>query len=100
MTSRVSTADAATTAAPAGFDWQYSPAPESVKVEIAERYDLFIDGRFVKPKSRKHFATVNPANEQQLSEIAEANAADVDAAVQAARKAQPKWARLRPQERA
>src|SRR4051812_43968193 len=84
----------------AGIKWDYSPAPETVKVEIAERYNLFINGKFVAPKSKKYFASINPANEEVLSEIAEANAADVDAAVAAAKAAQPKWARLKPQERA
>lgn len=80
--------------------WDYSPAPERVPVEIADRYGLFIGGRFIAPKSRKHFATINPATEMPLAEIAEAGPADVAAAVEAARKAQRKWAKLRPQERA
>jgi len=80
--------------------WDYSPAPETAKVAIADRYDLFINGKFIAPKTRKYFASINPANEQVLSEIAEAGAADVDAAVRAAKAAQPKWARLKPSERA
>ena len=28
-------------------DWTYAPAPETAKVEIKPRYDLFIDGKFV-----------------------------------------------------
>ena len=80
--------------------WDYSPAPETVKVTIAPRHDLFINGKFIAPKSKKYFASINPANEEVLSEIAEANAADVDAAVQAARKAFPKWSALKSQERA
>jgi aldehyde dehydrogenase (NAD+) len=85
------------TAAPG---WDYSPAPETVKVSIAPRYGLFINGEFVPPQSRKHFATINPATEGVLSEIAEANAADVNAAVKAAKAAAPKWAKLDPRERA
>jgi aldehyde dehydrogenase (NAD+) len=80
--------------------WDYSPAPETVKVTIAPRHELFIDGKFIAPKSKRYFATINPANEEVLSEVAEANAADVDAAVQAAKKAFPKWSRLDPRERA
>ena len=80
--------------------WDYSSAPEGAKVEIADRYDLFIDGKFIAPKSRKHFATINPATEAVICEVAEAGKADVHAAVAAAKAAQPKWARLRPQERA
>ena len=80
--------------------WDYSPALETAKVAIADRYDLFINGRFVAPKTKKYFASINPSNEQVLSEIAEAGAADVDAAVRAAKAAQPKWARLKAAERA
>jgi aldehyde dehydrogenase (NAD+) len=84
----------------ATIDWSYAPAPERVPVDIADRYGLFINGRFVAPKSRKHFTSINPATEGVLCEIAEAGLADVDAAVLAARTAQPKWARLKPAERA
>ncbi len=80
--------------------WDYSPAPETVKVAIAPRHGLFINGEFVPPKSRKHFATINPATEEVLSEIAEANADDVDSAVKAAKAAAPKWAKLDPRQRA
>jgi aldehyde dehydrogenase (NAD+) len=72
--------------------WDYAPAPERVKVEIADRYGLFIGGRFVEPADGKHFTTINPASEETLSEVAEAGAADLDAAVTAARDAQPVWA--------
>ena len=85
-----------------GRAWEYAPAPESVKVKVDDRYGLFIDGKFVAPKGGKgdkYFPTVNPATEQTLSQIASGSAADVDAAVRAARKAQPKWAALKPAER-
>ena len=84
--------------APPIFD--YSPAPETAKVTIVPRHDLFINGKFVAPKSKKYFASINPSNEEVLSEIAEAGPKDVDAAVQAAKAAGPKWAKLKPQERA
>ncbi|MBV6403388.1 MAG: NAD/NADP-dependent betaine aldehyde dehydrogenase [Flavobacteriales bacterium] len=70
------------------LDWSLAPAPESKDhVKINEQYELFIGGKWVKPKSGKYFDTINPANEQKLARIAEANAADVDAAVKSARKA-------------
>ncbi|UCD74692.1 MAG: aldehyde dehydrogenase family protein [Phycisphaerales bacterium] len=84
----------------AGTEWSYAPAPESLKVEIAEKYGLFINGRFVAPKSHKYFPTINPASEETLSQIAEAGGRDVEAAVAAAKAAQPAWARLKPTERA
>jgi len=77
--------------------WNYAPAPETVKVPIASRYGLFIGGRFV--PGRSLLTTVNPANEEVLSEVALASAKDVDAAVSAARKALPAWASLSGAER-
>lgn len=84
-----------------GTTWNYSPAPESASIaSISKRYDLFIDGKFVKPGKGKYFATINPANEQKLSEVADADAADVDKAVKAARKAALSWSKIAPSERA
>jgi len=67
--------------------WEFDPAPESADPKLKERYDLFIDGKFVAPKSRKYFDSINPANEQKIASIAHAQAADVDLAYQAAQKA-------------
>ena len=82
------------------IEWTDAPAPETVRVEIADRYRLFIDGKWTAGKGRKSFETVNPATEAVLTRCDEAGAADVDAAVAAARKAFPKWARTKPTERA
>ena len=83
-------------------DWALAPAPESTDhVRIDKQYELFINGKWVKPKSGKYFDTINPANEQKLARIAEANAADVDAAVKAARKAYDTvWSKMPASERA
>ena len=80
--------------------WEYSPAPESMKVEVPASTRLWIGGQWVEPRSRKRFATVNPATEAVLSQVAEADARDVDAAVAAARKAFRGWSRLPASERA
>jgi len=80
--------------------WEYAPALETMRPEIADRYGLFINGRFAAPKSRKHFRSINPATEVGLCEIAEAGEKDIEAAVQAAKAAQPAWARLKDRERA
>jgi aldehyde dehydrogenase (NAD+) len=80
--------------------WDYAPAPESFRPEIAEQHGLFIDGTFVKPKSGKFMKVINPATEETLSRVAEAGKADVAAAVAAATKAQRKWSRLPGKERA
>src|SRR6478736_4054563 len=62
--------------------WEYAPAPESKShIQLKERYDLFINGKFVKPSSGNYFDTINPATEERIAEIAEANAGDVDKAV-------------------
>jgi len=78
-----------------------APAPESKSAaKINERYDLFINGKFEKPQSKKYFATINPATEEKLSEVADANAADVSKAVEAARNAYEKvWKKIAPKER-
>jgi len=80
--------------------WQYAPALESTKVEIKPSYSLFIDGAFREAKSSRTFSTINPANEAHLAQIAEADAADVNSAVVAARKALKTWRRAPALERA
>src|SRR6476620_4740853 len=82
--------------------WGYAPAPESTShIKLKDRYDLFINGKFVKPSSGKYFETINPATEETIAEIAEANIADVDKAVKAARNAYEKiWKKMRAAERA
>ncbi len=84
-----------------GTAWDYSPAPESRDhLRLESRYGLFINGKFVAPKSKKYFTTVNPATEETLAEVAEAGAADVDAAVRAAEEAYRKrWSKLKPADR-
>src|SRR5262245_55198111 len=80
--------------------FEYAPAPESRDiVDIKPSYGLFVDGEFV--DADKSFKTVNPATEEVLAEIAEADAADVDRAVTAARKAYDGvWSRMPGTERA
>ena len=79
-----------------------APALENKSAaKIDAQYDLFINGKFEKPLSKKHFATINPATEEKLSMIAEANTADVNKAVKAARNAYDKtWKKMPPAERA
>jgi aldehyde dehydrogenase (NAD+) len=81
--------------------WDYSPSPESIgHVKLKERYDLYIDGKFVAPNSGKYFQTTNPATEKVLAEVAHADESDVDKAVKAARKAYENvWSKLSAKER-
>jgi aldehyde dehydrogenase (NAD+) len=81
-----------------GTRWSYAPAPETVPVKIAPRYELFVDGKSRAPGGG-YFPSINPATEQPLAEIALATAADVDAAVGAARRAFKSWSRLPGRER-
>ena len=82
--------------------WEYSPALESTgHIALKEKYDLFIDGKWVKPSSGKYFDSINPANKQKLAAVAHANEKDVDRAVKAARKAYDNvWSKMAPSERA
>lgn len=81
-------------------DWSYAPAPETVPVQIDDRYGLFIDGQFVEPADGKYFDTINPANRQRLAEVAEAGQADVDKAVAAARHAYDNvWSKMPARDR-
>ena len=79
--------------------FEYAPAPESrAIVDIKPKYGHFIDGKFVPGK--KHFATINPATEEVLSQISLGGASDVDKAVIAAQKAYNKvWSKLSGKER-
>lgn len=76
----------------------YGPAPEGnaeVLAWIARhggRFGHWIDGRFTEAGAT--FATRNPATGALLAEVSEGGPADVAAAVAAAKRAQPKWARL------
>jgi betaine-aldehyde dehydrogenase len=64
------------------------------------KYQLFIDGQWVDAESGKTFQTPNPATGETLAEVAEGDKADIDKAVQAARKAfDGKWSKISPRER-
>jgi len=82
--------------------WQYAPAPESREiVSIEPEYGLFVDGEFVPAASGRTFATVNPATEEPIAQIASADAADVGRAVTAARTAfERAWGPMPGSERA
>jgi len=62
---------------------------------------LLIDGRWVDARSGRTFETINPATEEVLATVAEADSADVDAAVVAARRAfeAPSWSGISPHAR-
>src|SRR5438876_8949519 len=84
-----------------GERWSYAPALEANNyIRIRPRYSLFINGKFVAPRSGKYFDSINPATEEKLAEIADANARDVDLAVKSARRAYNRvWGKMSGRER-
>src|SRR3954462_8999936 len=73
-----------------------TPQPQ----KTTRRYQLFIDGQFVDAESGKTFTTPNPATGETLAEVAEADKADIDKAVEAARRAyEGKWSKLSARDR-
>ena len=78
----------------ANKNWSYSEAPESKShIVLKDRYDLFIDGEFVKPNSKKYFDSINPATDEVIAKIPLANKKDIDLSVKSARKAFKLWSK-------
>ncbi|WP_342712710.1 aldehyde dehydrogenase family protein [Bradyrhizobium sp. B124] len=79
---------------------EYGPAPEAdgeARAWLARHgatFGHFIAGKFTAPHAGKHLTTSEPATGKALARIAQGNAADVEAAVNAARTAQVAWAKL------
>jgi len=75
----------------------WGPAPEGPEVAITwleehgRRFPHFIGGKFAQPSDGNYFESLCPANARPLAEVAQGSAEDVDAAVLAARAAQPSW---------
>src|SRR4051794_30945441 len=76
---------------------EYGPAPESADpalawLEARGREVLpFIGGEFRRPATGEWFDSLNPATAKPLAHVAQCGAAEVDAAVEAARAAQGPW---------
>src|SRR5512143_3705024 len=77
---------------------EYGPAPEAAGPAVkwldahGRAFGLFVDGAFTAPGEL--FETVNPATAKPLARVTQATAAEVDAAVASARRAQEGWSRL------
>ncbi|HYO90523.1 MAG TPA: aldehyde dehydrogenase family protein, partial [Pyrinomonadaceae bacterium] len=68
--------------------------------DTPRKYQLFIDGQWVDAESGKTFTTPNPATGETLAEVAEADKADIDKAVKAARRAyEGKWSKMSARDR-
>lgn len=68
--------------------------PNGIKYE--QPTGLYINGEFVKSKSGKTFKVENPATEEAICEVYEADEEDVNIAVEAAEKAFEKWSVIDP----
>jgi acyl-CoA reductase-like NAD-dependent aldehyde dehydrogenase len=71
--------------------------------EAAIQDKLFINGEFTDARSGGTFATINPATEEKIADVASAGVEDVDAAVKAARtQMEPgsEWQKMKPRDRA
>lgn len=79
---------------------EYGPAPESDKPALEwlaahkASFGHLIDGAFTRPKASQQFEVINPSTGKALAKVAQGSAADVDAAVKAARRALPAWQQL------
>jgi len=88
------------------YTMEYGAAPEDPKEAVQwlerhhRRFEEFIGGAWVKPLSGEYQTTSDPSNGETLAEVAKGNIDDVNAAVAAARKAQPGWQALSGHERA
>jgi aldehyde dehydrogenase (NAD+) len=84
----------------------YGPAPEDPREALSwldhhhRRFNHFIGGTWQSPQEKKYFDTTDPSTTEKLADIAQGSAADIDAAVKAARSALPAWQSLAPHARA
>ena len=80
---------------------QYVSSRETTPAGIASAYGHFIAGMFVPSSGGATFATVDPATDTELAQVAVGTTADVDRAVEAARTAYERyWRPLAPARRA
>src|SRR5699024_6118483 len=81
-------------------------AIETLKSRVQEFLDgdkaLYINGSYVPASSGKTFDVLNPATEEVIAQVSEADEKDIDTAVKAARKAfdNGEWTKMEAAERA
>src|SRR5438105_11419083 len=75
----------------------YGPAPEAANTVLdwlkdhGPKMKMYINGRWIEPTGDEYFDSINPATGKPIVQIAQAAAADVDTAVNAARSAFETW---------
>src|ERR1700730_253475 len=85
---------------------EYGVAPEDSGLSLAwldqfkRRFGHFIGGAWTAPAQGRYFETSDPSTGEKIADIAQGRAADVDAAVRAARAALQGWQALTPHARA
>ena len=85
---------------------EYGPAPEDPKESVQwlerhkRKFGHFIGGAWKAPAEGKYFETSDPSTGEKIADVAQGSAADVDAAVKAARAALKGWQALTGHERA
>src|SRR6202790_831463 len=85
---------------------EYGPAPEDPLEAVvwlerhARRFGHFIGSGGLEPADGKYIETTDPSTGEMLASVAQGSAADVDAAVKAARAAWPGWQALSEHTRA
>ena len=88
------------------YSMEYGVAPEDPKEAVQwlerhhRRFNEFIGGAWVPPAGGQYMPTTDPSTGDTIAEVALGNTADVEAAVAAARKAQPAWQALSGHKRA
>jgi aldehyde dehydrogenase (NAD+) len=85
---------------------EYGPAPEDPREALVwldqhgRKLGHFIGGSFRPPAEGVYFDTLDPSTGERLAAVAQGSAADIDAAVKAARGALAEWQSLTPHARA
>ena len=85
---------------------EYGPAPEDPKESLRwleghkRRFAHFVGGGWKAPAEGRYFETADPSTGEKIAEVAQGSAADVDAAVKAARAALKGWQELTAHARA
>src|SRR5689334_641209 len=85
---------------------EYGPAPEDSGEALAwldlhqRRFGHFINGDWQAPAAGTYLDTADPSTGEKLATVAQGSAADIDAAVRAARAASPGWKAITPHARA
>ena len=85
---------------------EYGAAPEDPANSLRwldehrRRFGHYIGGKWKPPAQGRYFETTDPSTGEKIADIAQGSAADVNAAVKAARAALPRWQALTPHARA